>query len=106
MQVVTVKAMAQTEAGLEMMIKPQCFAVLQVANNTTSAAAFVSLSLAWVVSVISNVKAAIVVICITVVVHASLSTLATHSIPLTIRVDDVIIESFDLGSLILVECLT
>lgn len=46
MQNVTAKAMAQTEAGLEMMIKPQCFVVLRVANNTTSAAIFVSLFLA------------------------------------------------------------
>ena len=46
MQVVTVKAIARTEAGLVMMIKPQCFVVLRVANNTTSAAVFVSLSLA------------------------------------------------------------
>ena len=45
MQNVTAKAMAQTEAGLEMMIKPQCFVVLRVANNTTSAAIFVSLFL-------------------------------------------------------------
>ena len=46
MQFTIVKAVAQTEASFEMMIKQRCFEALQVTNNTTIVAVFVSLSLA------------------------------------------------------------
>ena len=99
MKIAVVKAVARTEASLEIMfmVKQLCFEVLQVVNSTTIAAIFAFLSLAKVVFVIANVIAAAIAVSITIVLNVALSILSTHSEPLTIEADGAITEFFILG---------